>query len=574
MNQQRVAEYRLFSDGMPVPGNIEVLAVSVFKNANKVTLAKITIAEGDADRANFENSGSNLFRVGNTIEIQLGFDNDLNTVFEGIVVNHAISVRPNLSRMEITCMDESVKMTISRKSRYFEPQTSDTDAINLILADNGLTSGKVENTPHKHPQLVQYNATDWDFICTRADSNGLLVSTDFNQLSLLKPKLSAPKAKLVFGTNIYELDLQTDGRFHYQTINAKAWQPAEQKMKDLQAQTDFSNDQGDFSTQELADALHAKEIDLQFPAALLETELTAWANALQTKSELAKIRGRISIEGTHKIQVGDTIEIAGAGEQFNGTAYVTGIAHTLASGNWKCDVQVGLPPEWFTQQHPDLLAMPAEGLLPAASGLHIGIVTKLEGDPDNEFRIKVRMPTISENEEGVWVRIATLDAGKERGTVFRPEINDEVVIGFLNGDPRFPVLLGMLHSSKHPAPIEPKDLNHEKGYTSRSKMQLHFNDEKNIITIKTPKGNTIILNDEKDSLTITDSNKNEILMHKEGINITCIKDINIKAEGNITVNGNDITLDAKAKFTAKAQSGAELSTSAIAVIKGSTVQIN
>ena len=68
-----------------------------------------------------------------------------------------------------------------------------------------------------------------------------------------------------------------------------------------------------------------------------------------------------------------------------------------------------------------------------------------------------RFKTISRYFSYHGTTLATLDAGKERGTFFRPEIGDEVVVGFLNDDPRHPVILGMCHSSAKPAP-EPANL--------------------------------------------------------------------------------------------------------------------
>ena len=85
---------------------------------------------------------------------------------------------------------------------------------------------------------------------------------------------------------------------------------------------------------------------------------------------------------------------------------------------------------------------------------------------------------ISKDDEGIWARVASLDAGKERGFFFRPEIGDEVVVGFLDEDPRHAVILGMMSSSALPAPMKGSDDNHEKGYVSRSGMRLTFNDDR------------------------------------------------------------------------------------------------
>ncbi len=63
-------------------------------------------------------------------------------------------------------------------------------------------------------------------------------------------------------------------------------------------------------------------------------------------------------------------------------------------------------------------ARPAADMMPAIQGLQIGVVTDLENDPDSQDRIRVRLPIIDANEDGVWSRIACLDAGNNRGTFF------------------------------------------------------------------------------------------------------------------------------------------------------------
>ena len=226
-----------------------------------------------------------------------------------------------------------------------------------------------------------------------------------------------------------------------------------------------------------------------------------------------------------------------------------GFAIAVANGNWETDVQFGLSTELFAETY-NLRPLPAAGLLPAVSGLQIGIVTVLENDPDGEDRIKVRLPLISAAEEGIWARIATLDAGKERGTFFRPEIGDEVVVGFLNDDPRHPVILGMCHSSAKPAPEPAKDDNHRKGYVSREKMQFTFDDEKKIIALETPGGNKITLSEEDKGIVFEDQNGNKITLDDSGIKIESSKDLTLKAAKDIKIEGMNMDLKAQTAFKA------------------------
>ncbi len=70
----------------------------------------------------------------------------------------------------------------------------------------------------------------------------------------------------------------------------------------------------------------------------------------------------------------------------------------------------------------------------------IGIVTDIE-DPDGEHRVKVRVPVINSSEQGIWARVAMPDAGDGRGLFFRPEVDDEVIVGCIQNDPRHMIIL-------------------------------------------------------------------------------------------------------------------------------------
>ncbi len=177
--------------------------------------------------------------------------------------------------------------------------------------------------------------------------------------------------------------------------------------------------------------------------------------------------------------------------------------------------------------------------------------------------------------EGTWARVATLDAGENRGSFFRPEIGDEVIVGFINANPNDAVVLGMMNSSAKPAPLTASDDNHEKGFVTRSEMKFIFNDDEVSVTVETPNGNKLVLSDQEGSILIVDENQNSILMNSEGITIESASEINIKSGTDMNVeSGTNLNLSAGAMLKAEGTGGAELSTSASAVIKGSVVQIN
>jgi uncharacterized protein involved in type VI secretion and phage assembly len=174
----------------------------------------------------------------------------------------------------------------------------------------------------------------------------------------------------------------------------------------------------------------------------------------------------------------------------------------------------------------------------------------------------------------VWARLATLDAGDGRGTYFRPEIDDEVVVGFLDSDPRFPMVLGQCHSSAKPAPEPAKDDNNLKGYMSRSKLKLTFDDDKKVVVLQTPEGNKLTLSEDGKKVALEDQNGSSITLDDGGITLKSGKDITLKASGDLKVEATNVEFKAQSNFKAEGQSGADLKSSGTLTVKGSLVQIN
>jgi uncharacterized protein involved in type VI secretion and phage assembly len=261
------------------------------------------------------------------------------------------------------------------------------------------------------------------------------------------------------------------------------------------------------------------------------------------------------------------------GDRFNGKVFVSGVRHQIVNGGWTTDAQFGIDPEWFSEKN-EINDLPAAGLLAAVHGLQVGIVTQIERDPEGEYRVLVNLPVIDDEEQGVWARIATLDAGDNRGSFFRPETGDEVIVGFVNDDPRDPVILGMMNSSAKPAPMEASDANNEKGFVTRSGMKLVFNDDKKSVVIETPGGKKVMVDEEAGVVSLKDEHSNSVTLSSSGIRLSSGGDINIKASGDVKIKGNNVEVEAGIQLTAKGTTGAEFSATGITVVKGALVQIN
>lgn len=576
-----VPTFKLLSEGKDITHIYDVLSLVVDRVVNRIPTARLVLRDGSASEEGFAASQGEDLIPGKQLEIAVGYDSKDRRIFKGLIVKQSIKVGADgNSILKLDCKDASVKLTIGRHSRYFIKNT-DSEAIETIISKYGLAKD-ISKTTITHPEIIQYYATDWDFILSRAEMNGQIVLAEDGKLKIKAPTTSgSPLITLTYGANLLEFEAEMDARFQYQTVKAKAWSYAKQSLVEAESKEPNVNVQGNLSGKQLAKVMDLSAWELCHGGLVEEQELKAWADAQMLKSRLAKIQGRVKTKGYADAQPDRLIQMAGMGSRFNGLAYVSGIRHEIRQGAWDTHLQLGMAPEWFYQEA-DILERPASGLLPGVNGLQIGVVVQLEADPMGEDRILVKIPTIDSKAKGSWARVATLDAGKKRGSFFRPEIGDEVVVGFLNDDPRDPIVLGMFNSSTKPAPLKASNDNHHKGFFTRSELKLTFDDDGKAISLETPGGNKITISDAAKGVTVTDQNGNSFTLNDSGIVLKSSKDITLEANGNLTlkatqnvnIEGLNVQAKANAQFKAQGSAGVEVSSSAIAVLKGSLVQIN
>lgn len=574
-----VCTYSIVIGDSEIPSTIQVVAIMVNRELNRIPTASLEIDDGEASKATFSASSAETFLPGSTIEIHLGYRSSNDPVFKGLITSQRLRVRKNGSRLHVECKAEAVKATMNRHSRYFAEAT-DSEIMEQVLDANGLAKD-VATSQSKLKDVVQYDCADWDFLLCRAEASGQVIHVTDDAVRIAKPAFGGDGAlKLAFGATVLELDAEMDARWQSKGVKATSWKATDQAVIEAEASEPTAPEAGNVSAADLARTMgdHVREIRHSGP--LDEGQLQAWADGQLMRMRLARIRGRARCQGIAAVQPDSVIEISGVGDRFGGKLYVSGVRHTVSGGNWETDLQFGLSPKSVAETY-EMRQASASGLLPAAAGLQIGVVTALEDDPDGEDRIKCHLPLIAANEEGVWARLATLDAGSGRGAYFRPEIGDEVVVGFINDDPRHAVIVGMCHSSANPVPEPAKNDNHRKGYLSREGLRLDFDDERKTILLETAAGNRMLLSEDSKSITLEDQNGNKIVLDDSGITIESAKDLTLKASGDVSISGMNVDLGADQSFKASSTGSMEmtgaqtkLNGDAMTTIKGGLVQIN
>ncbi len=211
-----------------------------------------------------------------------------------------------------------------------------------------------------------------------------------------------------------------------------------------------------------------------------------------------------------------------------------------------------------------------------SNGIVIGVVSNLE-DPLKLGRIRVTYPHL-DDQASDWARLVSLMAGSERGTFFRPEVGDEVLLAFEHGDPRRPYVLGSLWSKTDVPPKDDGDAkkNNWRFVRSRSGHLLKFDDTKGKekIEIEDKSGkHRLVIEDADDKIRIEcDSGDIEVTAGSGNV-VVKAKAVQVEAQ-TIEVKGQQSVSVEAPTVEMKAQSQMTIDGGASLTIKGGIVNIN
>jgi Rhs element Vgr protein len=579
--------------GNAIADTIQVLSVHIEKRVNKIGVAKIVILDGEADTGDFVTSSSDTFVPGVTISIEAGYDSSNKVIFVGIITGQSIRIDSIVgSALEVECRDAAIKMIVGRKCLTFSKQ-KDSDILSSIIGTYSGLTADVTATTTTWPEQVQYYVTDWDYLLSRAEANGMIVLALDGKVSVVKPDATTTSVYTVkYGDNLLEFNADLNAVTQLGNVKASSWDFTTQAVITAESAISLAGP-GNLSSKTLSGVVGLSDYNLQTSAPLLSADLTNWTQAQLIKSEHSKIIGEAKFQGSSIVAPGQYITLAGLGTRFSGDHLVSGVVHDISDGNWITHTSIGMSPLWFIEE-PDVMSPPNSGLLPAARGLFNGTVKKMYEDPDSQFRILVTLPLFDANGEGIWARLSNFYSTSGAGAFFLPEVGDEVVVGFLNEDPRYPVILGSMYSATKVKPyttLTPNDKNSLKSIVSKSGIYIEFNDTDKILTVNTPDKNTMIFSDKDKQITIQDENGNSVVMSSDGITMKSPKNINIQADqmvnikgaqgikiessgGDVAINGMNIKETAQMEYSAEGSMTAKISSGAQMTLKSAMIMIN
>lgn len=304
-------------DDFELPSMVTV-ELAVLENINDETSASIPKLDDDS------------FPVGDTLEIQLGYVEQLATVLTaeitGLEPEFFIHSQPKIL---LRGYDRRHRLMRSHKTRTFVEQ-KDSDIATLIAQEAQL-SPQVEDSAITHPYLAQVNQTDLAFLQSRAKAIGYEVRVEDRDL-IFRPLAYEESATVTlnFNNGLLEFCPRLTTLGQVSEVQVQGWNPAEKAPWVGQSRA------GDEGGMMGGDRTGSSFVEKAFGAsightirygAMTQAEIDRMAQAYLKQRALGFISGEGICRGNPAIRAGTVLAIEGVGERFSGDYYVTSASH-------------------------------------------------------------------------------------------------------------------------------------------------------------------------------------------------------------------------------------------------------
>lgn len=490
---------------------------------------------------------------------------------------------------------QSHRLHFGRYTRTFL-KMKDSDIVSRIAGDAGL-SASADATSVTYEYVLQYNQTNMEFLAERANRIGYFLYADGTTLNFKNGSGQPAGPTLSFETGLASFRPRVAVAQQASEVTVHGWDvKTKTALVGTLAAPDAAAKQASLPKTGNQSVAAFKASKVAVVSAHVENQADADAQAKALTNDLN--RQFVEAEGecalTPTVKAGVKITIDGVGTKYSGSYIVTSATHFMRSGSTGTMFTVnGRRPNTMRS----LLDSGGGQANSRIYGVVTGVVTNLE-DPDDIGRIKVKFPWMPKNNgteiEGHWARLAAPGAGQDtKGLYYAPEVNDEVLVAFEQGDISRPFIIGGLWNGKDKPPLLKAGLLDsgkvkQRIVQSRTGHKVVIDDSEKTpgITILTKAGHKITLEDASSApqITIVDktgSNKIIIDSKTNDINIESAANLTIKAganikmtaTGNLELEGANVKVTAKANADVKATASLNLEGTASSALKGATVNI-
>ena len=485
--------------------------------------------------------------------------------------------------------DHSHRLHRGRRTESYRNVT-DADVVRTVAQRANLQVGTIQSSQPTHEYVSQANLSDWDFLKARAREIGYELTVVDGKVNFGRPEQaqSGPQAgdlnstdrlQLILGTNLESFRPRLTSAEQVSEVQVRGWDPSRKEKLVGTASASTSAAQLTSSTQPVTpadlastfggptyvsvDRAHTKQAEVDAVAAALNEQI---AGAFAEAEGVAK--------GDPRLKAGTAVSVGLAGDPFEGRYTLTSTRHVFDHDGYKTRFVVS------GRQERSLLGLTSLGATngaisasgPPIFGLVIAQVTSVK-DPDKLGRVKLKFPWLSDSYESDWARVVQAGAGNQRGFLVLPEVDDEVLVGFEQGDVRWPYVLGGLYNGVDKPKDDSKLIDSGVGkvdrrwFVSRTGHTLSFDDSSGGggILIETGDGNQVL----------------SFNAQSPRIHVSSSGDVVIEGSGKVTITaGSDMSLEARSSLSLKApqvslqgDSSVEVKSSATMSVEGATVSV-
>jgi phage protein D/phage baseplate assembly protein gpV len=459
-------------------------------------------------------------------------------------------------------------------------QSTDSDVASQIARDAGMQA-QVDATTEVYDHIFQHNQTHMEFLAERAGRIGYEFHVDGEVLHFRQASPNGDPFEVEWGKQLRSFRPRLTLVEQVDEVIVKGWDPKNRQV--ITGQASEGNAEPDIRQGKSGGQLAAEAFDSARRVVVdhrvnSQSEADTLAQAILDEISGAYIEAEGLCYGQPQIKAGGMLRLSSLGQRFSGTYFVTEATHLYRSdsGYTTSFTIHGRRPETLHallgEHHRD-----REGL----AGPMIAIVTNNK-DPEDRGRVKVKFPWLSEDVESDWCRMLGVGGGPETGLYWLPEVNDEVLVAFENGDFGRPVVLGGLWNGqdKPPEAIEEVVKNgkvHKRIWKTRGGHVLKFADESDVgVFLETSGGHKLTLDDDGGEIRAETSGGQVIVLddNRSTVSLESGGDFTLKSGANLTIEAGAM-LELKGQtFNLNANAAGEVKAGATLQVQGSLVKIN
>jgi uncharacterized protein involved in type VI secretion and phage assembly len=487
-------------------------------------------------------------------------------------------------------LDHSHRLFRGRRVEAYLQSTA-ADIVRKVAQRAGIKAGTVDAKGPVLQHVAQDGISDWEFLHRLAVEAGVVLSVSDGVLHFTASTDSATApagaggAKedplvLERGVNLVALNGTVTSADQVPDVEVRGWDVAAKRAIVAVAAAKTRS-------AKLPDANPA-DLAKTFQSPRYIAPATAYDQAAQCDAAAAAIASRLGgafaelqglARGNPKLRAGTAVVLKGAGKPFDGQ-------YTLSSSRHEFSPDTGYLTSFAVSHESErsLYGVAAGANSRAGVPAVVNAVVTAAKDPENQGRVKVKFPVLSDNYESWWARTVQAGAGASRGAVVLPEVGDEVLVAFGHGSFQQPFVLGGLYNGKD-QPDKPwadhvgstDGAVQRRAFVSRSGMLVEF--------LESPDGEqlTVSTNGGRQTISLVQKPDAAIEILSEGpVNVTAKKDVSVTTStGDVVIKGKKVTVEASTGLELKGatvkitgSASAELTGGATTTIKGGLVRIN